>query len=299
MKKWLVLLFIPFLLTGCQAAKERDTLKLTLAQKEQMLLQYQNANSEKDQRVATLEKELSDLSDQLPKTWNEEAVLKADSLKSLLDIYSLSLLGVKSPTYYGKLLEVFKVNPANFILELKNREGEVVQDLVHQMILNAEMVLSEQEALSLYGKVFQYEPLSIKEEFIQNLLEAGLLALLSNKGITQEDITVSKEKVNYNGSYYIHKLNLDMTLIELTDVLGKEALRKEDNLTQTVMLTYVVTTDSEYDTDVSLDGADVIGLQKGSLTCQIFAWFRSGVLDEIQIYYMDGEALKNHTLTRQ
>jgi len=287
------------LLTGCQAAKERDALKSTLAQKEQMLLQYQGVISEKDQRIAALEQELKDLSAQLPKEWNEEGVLKATTLKELLDLHSLSLLGVKSPTYYGKLLEVFKADPNAMILGLKNREGEAVQDLIHQMLLNAETILPERDALQLYSAVYRYEPLSLKEEFIQNLMEAGLLALLSNKGITQADLSVSKEEVNYNGSYYIHKLTLDMTLPELTDVLGVESLKKEDTLTQTVFLMYAVGADPTYETDLSLDGADVIGLRNGNLTCQVFVWFRAGVIDEIQIYYMDGDEQKTHTLTRQ
>lgn len=298
MKKWLVLIMLPLVLTGCQAAKERDSLKLTLEQKEQMLLQYQGANSEKDQRIATLEQELKDLSAQLPKEWNEEAVLKATTLKELLDLHSTNLLGVKSPTYYGKLLEVCKLDSSAFILALKNREGEAIQDLIHQMFLNAEAVMPEKDALKLYGEVYQYESLSLKEEFIQNLMEASLLALLSNKGITQADLSVSKERVAYNGSYYIHKLTLDMTLPELTDILGTESSRKEDALTQTVLLMYTVGASADYELDYSLDGADIIGLKNGDITCQAFVWFRAGIIDEIQLYYMEGQEQKSYTLSR-
>lgn len=298
MKKWLLIVLSTVLLTGCQAAKERDVLKANLVEKEQMIAQYGGIIQEREQRILTLEEELKVLSAQLPETWSEDAIQVANDLNSLMDLYSDNLEGVKSPSYYGKLLGFLKADPVAFIQDCKNRGGAAIQELVHQTIAHGETILSDQELLVIYDSVLNYETESLKDEYVQSLLRAELIGALSNKGVTKEELIREPGAVAFGGLYYIHKLTLDLDQKEIESLLGQPTTTKEDALTQTALWMYAVKKDAAYETDGSLDGADMIGLRNNQLSCQIFIWFRSGVIDELQVYYMEADQLKTHRLTR-
>lgn len=300
MKKWLLLMMlIPATLSGCQVVEERDALVLQ-AKQDQLTIETQKKTiEEKEAHIKALEDQLTALSDQLPATWDEGLIEAATDLEALLNLYTVDLKGVKSPLYYGRVLTYFREDIQGFIQAFIQRDGEMIQDLLHQMLLNAEGIITEQEALKLYNEVLNVDIPTLKEAYIKELLEADLLALLSNKGITKSELTLSEATYVYNGSYYIHKLNLEMTPDDIHSILGEETVQKTDDLTQTQFLMYAIKQDPAYEPDLSLDGADAIGLKNRDLTCQIFIWIRSGLVDEIQIYYMDGDSLKTHKLSRQ